>query len=85
MGCPSCFYWGPVKEESVSLSLQGFKRRIGAVEELWLAFSRVSFLSFKLLLSGNLHQGENVMEKLTVVKFFSIFLTSSLAEICFHL
>ena len=34
-----------------------------------LAFlSRVSFLYFKLLLSGDLHRGENVMEKLTVVK-----------------
>ena len=31
-------------------------------------FSRVSFLYFQPLLSGGLHRGENVMEKLTVVK-----------------
>ena len=73
MSCPRCFYWGPVKEESVSLSLEGFKRRIGAVRGVSLAFSRVSFLSFKLLLSGDLHRGENVMEKLTVVKFILCF------------
>ena len=48
MGCRRHFYWSPIKEESVSLSLEGFKRRIVSVGGGSLAFSRV-FAVFQIV------------------------------------
>ena len=65
MGCPRRFYWSLIKEESVSLSLDGFKRRIISVGGA-LAFSRVFSVfqtsalrrsSWRGECSGNVHCG----------------------------
>ena len=46
-----------------------------------LTFSRVFFLSFKLLLSRNLHRGENVVEIFNMVKFLPRSSLKSLSKI----
>ena len=81
MGCPRCFYWAQSKKNQFLSLWRGSERESKPSGEGLSLFLGFLFLSFKLLLSGDLHPGENVVEMFNVVKFLPCSSLKSLSEI----